>query len=381
MKVLSILTRLNIGGPARQELALTGEFARLGIEHVVVAGTSGPNEGDLGIEMGADHVIRVPQLARPVRPWQDYVAYRKLKQVIAEQRPDVVHTHMSKAGLLGRMAASSRDVPVTAHTYSGHVLDDYFSPAISKTIEQIERRLARSTSLIFAVAETVRDEIVDHGIASAERVTLVHHGVDLEPYLDIGAGPGTLRVQLRLPDNAILVGFAGRLAKVKRIDRLIEVARRVCAANARVHFVVAGDGPERAVVEEAVTTPELEERMHMIGWVVDLADFYESIDLVVLTSSNEGMPISLIEAAAAGRPAVATRVGGVPEVIADGLTGFVVDDAASAAEAVLRLAGDELLRRDMGAKARERVVEAFGVRRLAQDLQRYYQAALEVKRR
>jgi glycosyltransferase involved in cell wall biosynthesis len=381
VKVLSILTRLNIGGPARQELALTGEFARLGVEHVVVAGTSGPNEGDLGIEMGADHVVRVPQLARPVRPWRDYPAYRRLKAVIAEQRPDVVHTHMSKAGFLGRSAAFAQRVPVTAHTYSGHVLDDYFSPAISKTIEQIERRLAVSTSLIFAVAETVRDEIVSHGIAPAERVTLVHHGVDLEPYLDIGAGPGTLRAQLRLPDDAILVGFAGRLAKVKRMDRLVEVARRVCSANARVHFVVAGDGPERAVVEEAIATPELEERMHMVGWVVDLADFYESIDLVVLTSSNEGMPISLIEAAAAGRPAVATRVGGVPEVIDDGVTGFVIDDAEAAADAVLRLVNDPVMRRDMGTKARARVVEAFGVRRLARDLERHYQSALDATRR
>jgi glycosyltransferase involved in cell wall biosynthesis len=377
---MSVLTRLNIGGPARQELALTGEFARLGVDHVVVAGTSEPNEGDLGIEMGADHVIRVPELARPVRPLQDYVAYRRLKRVIAEQRPDVVHTHMSKAGLLGRMAASALDVPVRAHTYSGHVLDDYFSPAVSKTIEQIERRLARSTSLIFAVAETVRDEIVAHGIAPAERVTLVHHGVDLEPYLPIGSGPGRLRATLGLPGEAILVGFAGRLAKVKRMDRLIDVARRVCAANPAIHFIVAGDGPERAAVEEAVASPELAGRMHMIGWVVDLVDFYESIDLVVLTSSNEGMPISLMEAAAAGRPAVATRVGGVPEVIADGVTGFVVDDAEPAAEAVLRLAGDPGLRRDMGSKARERVVEAFGVRRLAADLKRYYEAALGARR-
>jgi glycosyltransferase involved in cell wall biosynthesis len=376
VKVLRLITRLNVGGPARQVLALRKEMALLGVDETLVAGCVDEGEADLAEFLNERDIVRVPSLVRPVRPPNDVRAYREIDRLIRRIRPDVVHTHLSKAGMLGRLAALRRGVPVTVHTFHGHVLDAYFSSPVGHLIKASERTLARRTSALLAVGEGVRQDLIDYGVAPADRIRVVPAGIDLSSLAEIGPPGGELRRSLGLPPGARVLGFAGRFVAVKRIDRLIEVARIVLESLPDVHLLACGDGPDRVLLTEAASSPPLAGRTHFLGWRSDLEDFYEAVDVVLLTSANEGTPISLIEAAAAARPVVATPVGGVPDVVEQGSTGFLADTAGAAAEALIELLTQPNLARRMGAAGRERALARYGAARLAADLVPIYQREL-----
>ena len=376
MKVLRIITRLNVGGPARQTLALQPEMARLGIDETLVTGHVDAGEADLSQMLDVHNFVRVPTLIRPVQPATDIKGYRDIKSLIRELRPDVVHTHLSKAGLLGRLAAIRRHVPVTVHTFHGHVLEGYFSNTFGRTIKSIERAVGRRTSALLAVGEGVRQDLIRLGIAPADRVQVVPAGIDLTPFKDIGEPGGELRSQLGIPGDAVLIGYVGRFVPVKRLDRLLDAARRVAEEIPYTHFLLCGEGPDYPIVTEAAAQPPLAGRIHLLGWVANLRKFYEAVDMVVLTSANEGTPISLIESGAAGRPVVSTRVGGVGDVVEDGKTGLLADSASSVADGLIELVNDRDRARRMGAAGRKRVMAKYSAARLAADLVGIYEKNL-----
>jgi glycosyltransferase involved in cell wall biosynthesis len=347
------------------------------VDEAVVAGSVDEGERDLATIVDLDHVIRIPRLARPIHPVSDAIAWRELRRVIRAERPDVVHTHMSKAGMLGRMAARREGVTVIAHTFHGLVLESYFSRAAAGAVTRIERALARRTDILTAVGPSVRADLDRLGVVPLPQVTVVPPGVDLTGFERIGPPNPTARARFGIPEDASVVGYIGRFAPVKRIALMIEVMERAAELVPRAHFLVAGGGPDRHLLDAATRGP-LADRLHLVGWVADLHPFYDAVDVVLLVSANEGTPISLIEAGAAGRPCVATAVGGVPDVVRDGETGLLVPPSgAGAPEALARLLSDPSVATELGERARVAAIGRFTATRLARDLVALYTRALE----
>lgn len=309
-------------------------------------------------------VTRVDGLGRAPNLLADPQALARVMSEIRGFRPDIVETHTAKAGVIGRVAAFAARAPATMHVYHGHLLHGYFSPSVTKGVIGVERLLARRTTRLVAVGHQVRDELLAARIGRADQYDVLVPGVDLT----FGIDRALARRELGLARDGIVVAFVGRLAGVKRPDRFGRVAELVATARPEVSFVVAGEGSGLAELQGAASrSPWLRGRIHLLGWRADVANVYAASDIVLLTSDNEGMPLSLIEAAAAGRPTVTTDVGSAAEVVVDGVTGVVcpIDDAALA-DAVITLCTDRARREAMGAAAIERARTEFSRARVAE---------------
>jgi glycosyltransferase involved in cell wall biosynthesis len=362
-RLLRVITRLNVGGPARQAVHLHRSLQDRGFDCRLVTGSEGPSEGR--IDPGAERVAVVPQLRREVAPVDDVAAARAIRRMVGGWRPEIVHTHLAKAGALGRFAAARADVPVTVHTFHGHVLDGYFSAPIARAFLAVERRLAARTTALVAVSTAIRDELLDLGIGRPGQWRVVPVGLELGPLLASRLDPAEARRRLGLPDAGPAVGIVGRLVPVKDHPTFLRAAARLARERPDAVFVVAGDGESRRTLETS-GRDLLGDRIRFLGWVDDLPALYGALDVVVLTSTNEGTPVSLVEAGAAGRPVVATRVGGVAEVVEDGRTGTLVPpgDPVATAAAVGRLLADPASAGAMGAAARGSVASRFDAARL-----------------
>jgi glycosyltransferase involved in cell wall biosynthesis len=378
-----VIARLNIGGPALHATLLTERLAPERYDSLLVTGTEAPDEGNyLALQRKPlARLVVVPTLGREIRGLSELSALRALARVIREFRPHVVHSHTAKAGTLARVAAWLGRVPVIVHTYHGHVFHGYFSPRQTRLFLAIERALARRTDCLLAVSETVRRELLGFGIGSPERMRVMPLGLDLDRFARSDAMRGLVRAELGLAPETPTVGIVARLVPIKAHEVFLEAAARLARRLPRVAFVVVGDGERRAELETAACRLELQGRVHFLGWRQDLDRIYADLDVVALTSRNEGSPVSLIEAMAAGRPVVATRVGGVPDLVEDGLTGTLVGpgDAGALAEAVAALLADPDQARAMGEAGRKRVLPAFGAERLMADVDRLYTELLRRK--
>jgi glycosyltransferase involved in cell wall biosynthesis len=360
IRVVRIIARLNVGGPAIQAITLTKCLEPLGYRTTLVRGREEPEEGNmdyLADELGVVPVL-VPSLRRNPG-WRDVRALLGLIGVLRRERPEIVHTHAAKAGTLGRVAAlaaggqparhwtravgrRSGRRPILIHTYHGHSLSGYFSPRSAAVYRRIERLLARFTDVLIAVSDEVRDELVSLGVAEADRFEVVPLGFDLRPF-SVGTSErarrrDALRCELGVPSEDKLVTLIARLVPIKRVDRFLRVARGLAAERAGLHFLVVGDGELREQLRSSPDAVELDGRLTWAGFRRDIPDICFASDAVVLTSDNEGTPVSLIEARAAGTPVVATRVGGVASVAPD----FVVDprDDRAMATALSRVLDD-----------------------------------------
>ncbi|MBI4635711.1 MAG: glycosyltransferase family 4 protein [Candidatus Rokubacteria bacterium] len=376
IKVIRIIARLNIGGPAIHAILLTSRLDRERYETLLVKGSEGRDEGDMG-DLAREHDVTpvwIPELGREIRWWDDVVAFWKIYAIVRRERPSIVHTHTAKAGLVGRLAAWLAGVPVVLHTFHGHVFHGYFSPAKTRLFLGIERWLARRTRRVLAVSEAVRRELLTLGIGSAERLAVMPLGLALEPFLCCEPLRGQLRGELGIGATVPLVGIVARLVPVKAHEVFLEAAATVARRLPQARFVVVGDGERRSELESLADRLGLGERARFLGWRRDLDRIYADLDLVALSSRNEGSPVSLIEAMAAARAVVATRVGGVPDLVEDGVTGRLVPpgDPAALAGTMLTLLADPERRRDMGLAGRKRVYPAFSVERLVGDMDRLY---------
>lgn len=375
VRVLRVIARLNIGGPALHATLLTERLDPARYDSLLVAGTEEAHEGNYLALQGkaGERLVSVPALGREVRGRQDAAALRALVGLMRHVRPHVVHTHTAKAGTLGRVAARLARVPVVVHTYHGHVFHGYFSPARTRLFLAVERLLARWTDCLVTVSETVRRELLVLGIGRPERLRVVPLGLDLDRFLAADALRGGFRAELGA-GTAPLVGIVARLVPIKAHEVFLAAAAAVARVVPGARFVVVGDGERRPALEALAGELGLAGRVHFAGWRQDLDRIYADLDVVVLTSRNEGSPVSLIEAMAAGRPVVATRVGGVPDLVAEGESGrlVAVGDAAGLARAVAELLVDAGARARLGAAGRRRVSPAFGAARLLADVDRLY---------
>jgi glycosyltransferase involved in cell wall biosynthesis len=371
MRVLRVITRLNIGGPARQALMLHRVLPERGYECELVSGAPQTEEG--AFPPPAERYTLVESLRRETDFLADARAIHTLTRLMRASRPDVVHTHTTTAGGLGRIAARRAKVPVTVHTFHGHVLSGYLSGPQTRALTAAERALAKRTDALVSVSTRVRDELLALGIGRPEQWRVVPLGLELGDLLRGPAERSASRAALGLPPEAPLVGIVGRLAAIKDHGTFLAMAARLAAARTDVSFVVAGDGSLRGSLE-AEAKSLLGNRIRFLGWATDLPVLYGALDVVVLTSRNEGTPVALIEAGAAGRPVVATDVGGVAEVVRDGASGFVVPpgDAAALAARVGTLLDDPEAARAIGLAGREWVRARFGSERLVDDLTALY---------
>lgn len=371
-----VIARLNIGGPAQHVIHLTAGLPADRFESKLLIGREAPTEGsmaDLAARAGVSPVI-VPGLGRRLSPLDDLHALGFTYRFFRTFRPDVVHTHTAKAGAIGRLAARLAGVPVIVHTYHGHVFHGYFSPLVTRVFLGIERRLARVTTRLLTVSDSVEKELLRYGIAAPGDVSVMPLGLDLRRCLDVECRRGELRDELGMERETPLVGIVARLVPIKRHDDFVSAAMRVAAAAPTCHFLIVGDGERRAALEALVARSGLAARTHFLGWRHDLDRIYADLDVVVLTSANEGSPVSLIEAMAAACPVVATRVGGVPDLVEHGVNGLLVPPGAAdaVADAVLELLADADRRSALGRAGRKRVYPAFSVERLLADVADLY---------
>lgn len=387
MRIARVLTRLNLGGPARQVLASDPILTARGHTIRVFAGASEPGEGALDDELrlaGID-VRSVPGLRRgPLAAFDggDLRAKAFLRRELREFGPDIVHTHASKAGALGRSAAAV-SVPGArrVHTFHGHVLEGYFPGPISRILAAVERRLAAQTHQILAVSETTKADLVRlRVVPSGDAIHVVRPGTQLDELLampmDRPACP--LRRELSIPPDAAVIGLVGRLARVKRPLLALGVFQVVAREFPGAHFVVAGDGALRKALEQelARTEPAVAARVHLLGAVARIGRVHEALDVLLGTSTSEGMPVAMIETAAAGRPVVSTAVGGVPELVTAGVTGLFGTDRDALVAALSGLLSDPGERKRLGAAARQRAADEFTADALANKLEAVYRSLL-----
>jgi glycosyltransferase involved in cell wall biosynthesis len=368
LRILRVIARMNVGGPALQVTALADGLDPRRFEQRLLVGDVEEGEADY-LALRAPHVAaeRVHGLGRTPSPIGDLRALASIRRVIREFRPHVVHTHTAKAGVLGRTAAMLARSPIRVHTFHGHLLHGYFSPFVTKAVVAAERAYARRTTRLVAVGARVRDELLAAGIGRPEQYVVVPPGIQLPPAPTREAARAALGVAGEHPT----VAFVARLTPVKRPDRFADVARRVAASQPDAIFLVAGEGDRLDDLRHRLAP--LGNRVRFLGWRSDVEVIYAAADMVLLTSDNEGMPVSLIEAASVGCPAVTTRVGSAHEVVLDGQTGLVVDvDAEALARATLELLGDRAVRDRFATAARAHARDHFSSERLVSDTARLY---------
>jgi glycosyltransferase involved in cell wall biosynthesis len=384
VKILRVIARLNMGGPALHVAYLTAGLRERGYDTTLVAGSLARGEDSMAfVAEGRDvEIVRIDELGREISPLRDLAATLRLARLIRRERPDILHTHTAKAGTVGRVAAllaGRRRPPIVVHTFHGHVLRGYFGPVRSLVFRLLERWLAAHTTALIAVSPQVRDDLVDLHVAPPDRFAVIRLGIELDERVD-GVQNGRLesRRYLGIPPDRFAVGWIGRMTAVKRTDDVLLAFKRLRDEGVDAVLCLVGDGPDRVQLERRAHELGVMRDTLFLGYQEDVAPFYAAFDALVLPSSNEGTPVSAIEALAAGRPVVATRVGGVPDVVEEGKDGFLVEPGATdeLADRLGQLARDPELREQMGRAGRERVLPRYSVDRLVDDVDRLYRSLL-----
>jgi len=371
---MRVITRLNIGGPAIHVSLLASRLDPTRYETLLVSGVESADEGNM-LELGRLPPVEptiVPTLGRAISPFDDARALARLISLARSFKPDIVHTHLAKAGALGRVAARLARTPIVVHTYHGSVFRGYFGRRESATYLGIERGLARITTRIVAITPGQKADLVGLGIAPAGRIAQIPLGLDLEQFRELPAREEAVAA-LGLPRDGRYVTIIARLVPIKDIPTFLRALSRVTESLPDVRGLVVGDGPERGAVEGVARDLRLGERCRFLGWRADLPNVYAASDVVALSSLNEGSPVSIIEAMAAGRAVIATAVGGVPDVI-DDTTGILVGagDHEALGDAILSLLADPERRATLGRSGRDTAVRRFGADRLVADVDRLY---------
>jgi glycosyltransferase involved in cell wall biosynthesis len=392
VKILRVIARLNVGGPARHVVLLDRGLRGRGHDTRLVHGSLAPFEASLehlAIESGLP-TTHIRELGRRISPVSDLRAFAQLLRLVFREAPDVIHTHTAKAGALGRMAAGLFNITrprrrrcLVVHTFHGHVLTGYFPPATNAAVRLAERLLARITDRVVTISPAQRDDIVTRfRIAAAARTTVVPLGLDLEDLARLDPRAPHLRRRFGIPERALVVGYVGRFVAIKDLETLVRAFARVAAKRPDAALLLVGDGPLRSEIEALVAALGLQSQVHLAGWIEELAPLYATIDVCALSSLNEGTPVALIEGMAAAKPVVATRVGGVADVVEHERTGLLVPSGSpdALADAILRLAADAGERSQMGAAGRQAVVSRFSPERLVDDIDKLYTDALAQKR-
>lgn len=387
IRILRVIARLNMGGPALHVAYLSAGLRERGYGTTLVAGSLARGEESMAFvaqDLGVP-VIRLSALKRDISPLRDAMSVIRLANLIRVQRPHILHTHTAKAGAIGRLAAilaGDARPPIVVHTYHGHVLRGYFDPVRANAFRLIERWLAKMTTTLIAVSPQVRDDLVRLGVAPTEKFAVVRLGVELDERIPADQnGRGETRRVLGIPPERFMVGWVGRMTGIKRTDDVLLAVRKLRERGVDACLCMVGDGPDRDHVEQRAHDLGIVENCLFLGYQEEVSPYFAAFDAMVLPSANEGTPVTAIEALAACRPVVATRVGGVPDVVRDGEDGFLVEpgDVDALADRLAALAADPELRARMGAAGRLRVLPRYAVDRLVTDMDRLYRELLAAR--
>lgn len=394
-KILRIHNRMIIGGPSHN-VTLLSAFLSPEFETKLLVGRKDPTEKDasyIADQLGL-FPIEIAEMRRTVMPAFDLIAYYRIKKIIREYKPDIVHTHASKSGAIGRLAARACKVPLVVHTFHGHVFHSYFNKFLSSVVVRMERYLAKKTDAIVAISESQKHELSSvYKIAPAEKIHVIPLGFNLDKF---SRDQDTKRIIFRnkygFEAGDMLVGIIGRIVAIKNHDMFLEVAARVKAAcpERNIRFAVIGDGDMRPQVEKKaaalglsysyfITHPGEKTDVVVTSWETEIDQALAGLDIVLLTSNNEGTPVSLIEAQSAGKPVVSTDVGGVEDIVSHGSSGYItpVNDIECFSGHVVELIRNEGLRKSMGEAGHSNVIRKFSRQRLVRDMKQLYLGFLE----
>ena len=373
---MRIIARMNVGGPAVEVVGLMRHLDPEKFDHQLFTGWCAADEADYILTQAPEvPVHRVEGLGRAVHLGDDAVVINQLRHSIRQFKPDVIHTHTAKAGVIGRSAAMLAATNARlVHTFHGHLLHGYFSPNRTKAVIALERLLAARTAELVAVGTQVRDDLLAAGIGNAGKFTVIPPGLDFTPVTDRAKA----RTAMGVPRDAVVVSFVGRLTGIKRADRFAETVRILKTRRPHVHLhcLVAGGGDTAEDLRERIDRDDLP--ITLLGWRSDVDTVMAASDVLVLTSDNEGTPVSLIQAALSGVPVVACDVGSVKDVVIDNATGLLCEPTAeSIAAALERLIDDSQLRATLGDAAARWSAGRFTSERLAADHVRLYDEVLK----
>ena len=387
IKVVRVINRMNVGGPAIHVTLLTCGLNDEQMQSILVAGPVPATEGDMtyfATEHGVNvHVVEAMQRSRSLlSPLKDIKAFFDLYRLLRRESPQIVHTHTAIGGFLGRLAAFFARVPIRVHTFHGHVFHGYYSLFVTTLFLWLERILALTTQRIIAISESQAEDLSGkYRIATRKKLTVIPLGFELEPFQSLEQFRGQLRQELAIPDDYIIVGAVGRLTKIKNLQMFLQAAKRVTEDRSNVVFVIVGDGGERDQLAQTIVDLGIQNHVYLVGWKRNIATVYADIDLLTLTSLNEGTPAAIIEAMASGVPVIATSVGGVPDLIEDNRTGFLVpsEDIDLLSKSLLELIDDRELRKRLGMTARSEAMRRFSHQRLLGDIRGLYIQLLKQK--
>jgi glycosyltransferase involved in cell wall biosynthesis len=356
IKVLQVIARMNVGGPAVIVADLMRGLDPAKFEQKLITGYCADNEADYLETVATDvQATRIGGLGRSISPMADARAFLKLIALIRRENPDVIHTHTAKAGVLGRLAAIlAGSKALKVHTFHGHLLHGYFAGWKIKLVITIEKYLAARTDILIAVGNQVKEDLLAAGIGERDQYKVFFPGLPTPADFDRDSAREAIGLDL----EAIYCTFVGRLTQIKRPDRLLDVVAACQARGLKLHFLVAGEGE----LFESSKARAVEEKLPItfLGWRSDIDQLFAASDIAILTSDNEGIPLTLIQAAFAGIPIVAPRVGSIADIVIDGETGFLTSSQAGAmASALSALVTDEDLREELGSVGRAHAEKYF----------------------
>ncbi len=379
-KILRIQSRICIGGPAIHTALLSAHLPKEQFETVLIGGAVDPGEFCKFEELQRSGIdIRIiNDMQRKANPIKDLIALYKLYQIIKHEKPDIVHTHTAKAGALGRTAAILAGVPLIFHTFHGHTFANYFSFWVTEIFKFIERVLARFSTAIIAISPRQKYDLSrKYHIAPAKHIRVIYLGFDLQPFLSVQKN-NYLKKQLGIGENEVLVGIIGRLVPIKNHSASLRILKSLHKKGALFHLCIVGDGPERIKIEEMANQYGLQEFVHFLGWEQDMASIYAGIDVMLLTSLNEGTPVTIIEAMASMTPVVSSSVGGVPDLVASGQNGFLypLENEDKAVDYIREIVQTPGVKERLTISGKKFALENFMYTRLVDDIVSLYQEYL-----
>ncbi len=373
IRVMRIISRMNVGGPAVQVSSLMRGLSSIEFDHRLYTGFCASDEADYLETVATDiDVTRIEGFGRRISVGGDLQAFLNLVKEIRSFKPHLIHTHTAKAGFLGRIASIvSLHPSIRVHTFHGHLLSGYFGAFKRALVVLAEKILSKFTHQLLAVGTKVMQDLLNAGIGKSEKFAV------MPPGLEIGELPNRRMSQafLNVSGKNVQCAFIGRVTQIKRPDRFLDVVSELKNRGVAIEFFMAGDGDLLKFCRERITQQNLP--VKILGWQSDIERILSAADIVVLTSDNEGTPLSLIQAGMAALPVVTTGVGSVPEVVLDGITGIVTNlDVQEIANALEKLVHDELLRTQMGIHAKAFTMANFGTKRLVYDHEQVYRSLL-----
>lgn len=384
LKICHVITRMIVGGAQENTLLTIKGHVEKGHESVLVTGFSPGREGELlkNVDLPDFRIETFPDLVRELSPWKDFMAFLKLRRFFKAEKFDVVHTHSSKAGIIGRLAAYASGVPVVVHTVHGQAFHPYEKWWCNKLYIALERFAALWCDRIYAVAQAMIDQCVEAGVSPREKYQVVYSGMDTGAF-DSARREPELRAALGIPEDAAVIVTVARLFPLKGYEFVIPAAKKLIPEYSNLHFLIVGDGPMHDEIISSLKADGMDNRFHFSGLVPphEVCRYIAQADMLWHLSLREGLPRSVVQALATGRPAVGFRLDGTPEVVLDGKTGFTVPpgDVEQVAAVTRKILDDAALRQSMGEEGKKLVIERFDWHRMADILEAEYIRLLNEK--